>query len=182
MSELRVSALTEIVIPYEPRVHQVELHEALDAHRFVVGVMHRRFGKTVAAINHLIKSAIECDKPNPRFAYIAPTYGQAKRIAWDYLLEYTRPLNAAINIAELRVDFYGRRISLYGSDAPDSLRGQYYDGVCLDEVGDQNPKIWNEILRPALADRLGWCLFIGTPRGNNHFATLADRAKTEPGW
>jgi len=174
--------MTEIVIPYTPRVHQVELHEALDTHRFVVGVMHRRFGKTVAAINHLIKSAIECDKPNPRFAYIAPTYGQAKRIAWDYLLEYTRPLNATVNIAELRVDFYGRRVSLYGSDNPDSLRGQYYDGVCLDEIGDQNPKIWNEILRPALADRLGWCLFIGTPRGNNHFATLADRAKAEPGW
>ena len=171
-----------ITIDYKPRVYQLELHEALDSHRFVVGVMHRRFGKTVAAINHLIKCAVQCEKPNPRFAYIAPTYGQAKRIAWDYLLEYTRPLGAVPNIAELRVDFWGRRISLYGSDNPDSLRGQYFDGVCLDEVGDQNPKIWNEIVRPALADRLGWALFIGTPKGNNHFGELAERAKTEPGW
>jgi len=174
--------MAEITINYKPRPHQYELHEALDKHRFVVAVMHRRAGKTVAAINHLIKSAIQCEKPNPRLAYIAPTYGQAKRIAWDYLLEYTRPLGAIANIAELRVDFWGRRISLYGSDNPDSLRGQYFDGVCLDEVGDQNPKIWNEIIRPALADRLGWALFIGTPKGNNHFHDLAERAKTEADW
>ena len=115
--------MEEILIPYDPRPHQHELHDALDNQRFVVAVMHRRAGKTVAAINHLIKAAIECDKPNPRFAYIAPTYSQAKRVAWDYLLEYTRPLNATANIAELRVDFWGRRVSLYGSDNPDSLRG-----------------------------------------------------------
>jgi hypothetical protein len=139
-------------------------------------------GKTVSAINHLIKAAIECDKPNPRFAYIAPTYSQAKRVAWDYLLEYTRPLNATANIAELRVDFWRRRVSLYGSDNPDSLRGQYFDGVVIDEVGDQNPRIWNEIIRPALADRLGWACFIGTPKGRNHFSELADRAKVEEGW
>jgi hypothetical protein len=174
--------VTEIVIGYEPRELQLEIHEAIDSHRFTVVVAHRRFGKTVSAINHLIKAAIECDKPNPRFAYIAPTYSQAKRVAWDYLLEYTRPLNATANIAELRVDFWGRRVSLYGSDNPDSLRGQYFDGVVIDEVGDQNPRIWNEILRPALADRLGWACFIGTPKGANHFAELADRAKSEEGW
>jgi hypothetical protein len=174
--------VTEIVIPYEPREQQEEIHHAIEQHRFTVVVAHRRMGKTVSAINHLIKAAIECDKPNPRFAYIAPTYSQAKRVAWDYLLEYTRPLNATANIAELRVDFWGRRVSLYGSDNPDSLRGQYFDGVVIDEVGDQNPRIWNEILRPALADRLGWACFIGTPKGANHFAELADRAKSEEGW
>lgn len=174
--------MTEIVIPYEPREQQEEIHHAIEQHRFTVVVAHRRMGKTVSAINHLIKAAIECDKPNPRFAYIAPTYSQAKRVAWDYLLEYTRPLNATANIAELRVDFWGRRVSLYGSDNPDSLRGQYFDGVVIDEVGDQNPRIWNEIIRPALSDRGGWCSFIGTPKGANHFAELADRAKSEEGW
>jgi hypothetical protein len=174
--------VTEIVIPYEPREQQEEIHHAIEQHRFTVVVAHRRMGKTVSAINHLIKAAIECDKPNPRFAYIAPTYSQAKRVAWDYLLEYTRPLNATANIAELRVDFWGRRVSLYGSDNPDSLRGQYFDGVVIDEVGDQNPRIWNEIIRPALSDRGGWCSFIGTPKGANHFAELADRAKSEEGW
>jgi hypothetical protein len=174
--------MAEIVIDYEPRAQQLQIHEAIEKHRFTVVVAHRRMGKTVSAINHLIKAAIECDKPNPRFAYIAPTYSQAKRVAWDYLLEFTRPLGATANIAELRVDFWGRRISLYGSDNADSLRGQYFDGVVLDEIGDQNPKIWNEIVRPALADRMGWASFIGTPKGNNHFRELADRAQETEGW
>ncbi len=171
-----------IEIAYKPRKEQLLIHEAIDSTRFTVVVAHRRMGKTVSAINHLIKAAIECNKPNPRFAYIAPTYAQSKRVAWDYLLEFTRPLGAVANISELRVDFWGRRISLYGSDNADSLRGQYFDGVVLDEIGDQNPKIWNEILRPALADREGWCLFIGTPKGRNHFADLRDRAQVTEGW
>ena len=182
MPELRLSEVKEICIPYDPRPQQLEIHNAIEQHRFTVVVAHRRMGKTVSAINHLIKAAIQCEKPNPRFAYIAPTYGQAKRVAWDYIQEYTRPLGAIYNVAELRADFWGRRISLYGSDNPDSLRGQYFDGVVLDEIGDQNPKIWNEIIRPALADRLGWALFIGTPKGNNHFMDLRDRAAETEGW
>ena len=171
-----------IEIPYKPREHQLALHEALDKNRFVVGVMHRRFGKTVAAINQIVKQAIECQLEAPRYAYVAPSYKQAKRIAFDYLVKYTRPLGAVANISELRVDFWGRRISLHGAEDPDSLRGSYYDGIVLDEVGDMNPKIWNEILRPALADRLGWALFIGTPKGNNHFKDLRDRATKTEEW
>jgi hypothetical protein len=140
-------------------------------------------GKTVSAINQLIHSSLLCDKPNPRFAYIAPTYSQCKRIAWDYLLQYTRPLGAVANIAELRVDFMGRRISLYGADSPDSLRGIYLDGVIIDEIGDVNPAIFSDVVRPALADRIGYAMFIGTPKGNNHFKDLRDRAdKAEDGW
>jgi hypothetical protein len=171
-----------VTIPYKPRAPQKLIHEAMDQHRFVVGVAHRRMGKTVAALNQIIKAALENNQQAPRYAYIAPTYSQAKRVAWDYLTHFVRPLNATANIAELRVDFLDRRIQLYGSDNPDSLRGQYFDGVVLDEIGDQNPKIWNEIIRPALADRKGWCLFIGTPKGNNHFKELFDRASKEPGW
>jgi hypothetical protein len=139
-------------------------------------------GKTVSAILHLINAALNNEQKNPRYAYIAPTYAQAKRVAFDYLIEYTRPLGATVNIAELRVDFLGRRISLYGSENGDSLRGQYFDGVVLDEVGDQDPKIWNEIVRPALADRKGFCLFIGTPKGNNHFREFKERAMVTEGW
>lgn len=174
--------MAEIVIPYKPRPQQLVLHEAMDENRFVVGVMHRRFGKTVCAINQLIKKAIECELPDPRFCYVAPTYTQAKRIAFDYLVKFTRPLGATVNISELRVDFWGRRISLHGADNPDSLRGTYYDGCVLDEVGDMNPKVWNEVLRPSLSDRLGWCLFIGTPKGRNHFADFRDRAEETDGW
>ena len=158
------------------------MHDLLDEKRFCVVVAHRRFGKSVCAINHLIREAVLNEKETPRYAYIAPTYGQAKRVAWDYLVKYTTPLGGTNNISELRVDFWGRRIQLYGSDNPDSLRGQFFDGVIIDEVGDQNPKIWTDIVRPALTDRKGWCLFIGTPKGHNHFKELRDRAEKEDGW
>jgi hypothetical protein len=167
---------------YRPRQPQLDIHRAVNNNRFTVVVAHRRMGKTVSAILHLINAALNNEQKNPRYAYIAPTYAQAKRVAFDYLIEYTRPLGATVNIAELRVDFLGRRISLYGSENGDSLRGQYFDGVVLDEVGDQDPKIWNEIVRPALADRKGFCLFIGTPKGNNHFREFKERAMVTEGW
>ena len=171
-----------IEIAYKPREQQLAIHELMDSRRFGVVVAHRRMGKTVSAINHLIKDALLNQKEAPRYAYIAPTYGQAKRVAWDYLVKYAEPLGGTSNISELRVDFWGRRIQLFGSDNPETLRGQYFDGVILDEIGDQNPKIWTDIVRPALADRKGWCLFIGTPKGHNHFKELRDRAEKEDGW
>jgi phage terminase large subunit len=174
--------MSDLDLGYRPRPPQLEIHNAVNKNRFTVVVAHRRMGKTVSAILHLIDAALNNERKDPRYAYIAPTYAQAKRVAFDYLCEYTRPLGAKINIAELRVDFLGRRISLYGSENGDSLRGQYFDGVVLDEIGDQNPKIWNEIIRPALADRMGWCLFIGTPKGNNHFADFKERAQKTEGW
>jgi hypothetical protein len=167
---------------YRPREPQKQIHRAVAKSRFTVVVAHRRMGKTVAAINQLIHSALKCDKPNPRYGLISPTYGQSKRTAWDYLVEFTRPLGATANITELRVDFWDRRIQLYGSDNPDSLRGQYFDGIVIDEIADQNPKIWNEIIRPALADRHGWALFLGTPKGRNHFADFRDRAAKDEDW
>ena len=168
---------------YIPRLPQKQIHKAVRDNRFTVAVCHRRMGKTVAAINQLIHSALKCTKKNPRFAYIAPSYIQAKRIAFDYLKEYTLPLGAVVNIAELRVDFMGRRISLYGADNPDSLRGIYLDGCVIDEVGDINPTLFTEVIRPALSDRLGWCAFIGTPKGANCFKELRDKADSgEDDW
>lgn len=175
-------AQKQVTTGYKPRAPQKQIHELVKSNRFVVVVAHRRMGKTVAAINQLIHSALNCDKPNPRFAYIAPTYNQSKRIAWDYLLEYTRPLGGKANIAELRVDFMGRRISLYGADNPDSLRGIYLDGCVLDEIGNINPTLFTEIVRPALSDRLGYCVAMGTPKGQNHFKDLRDRGKQHDGW
>ena len=171
-----------IEIAYKPREQQLAIHELMDSKRFGVVVAHRRMGKTVSAINHLIKEALLNQKEAPRYAYIAPTYGQAKRVAWDYLVKYAEPLGGTSNISELRVDFWGRRIQLFGSDNPETLRGQYFDGVILDEIGDQNPKIWTDVCRPSLVDRQGWCLFIGTPKGHNHFKELRDRAEKEDGW
>ena len=155
---------------YIPREQQKLIHRSVKENRFTVVCAHRRFGKTMASINQLIHSAVKCDKPNPRFAYISPTYKQSKIVAFDMLKEFTRPLGAEINIAELRVDFLnGRRISLYGADNPDSLRGIYLDGCIIDEVAQVPRSLWTDVVRPALADRKGWALFIGTPAGQNYF-------------
>ena len=134
---------------YEPRNPQKQIHKAVRENRFVVVVAHRRMGKTVGAINQLIHSALNCKLKNPRYALISPTYSQSKRVSWDMLTEYTRPLDAVNNIAELRSDFLdGRRISLYGADNIDTLRGIYLDGVVIDEYAQINPSLFSEIIRP----------------------------------
>ncbi|MDI9409843.1 MAG: hypothetical protein QM523_11460, partial [Candidatus Pacebacteria bacterium] len=167
---------------YEPRSFQAELHQSLA--RFSVLVAHRRFGKTVFAVNELIDRALTCPLERPRFAYIAPLAVQAKTIVWDYLKAYTAAIpQISWHESELRVDLpNGARISLYGADNPDRLRGLYFDGVVLDEYGDMPPRLWSEIIRPALADRLGFAVFIGTPKGRNQFYELYQRAQTLPDW
>ena len=90
---------------YTPRKAQKTIHTNCRQNRFNVAVCHRRFGKTVAAINQLIHSALQNTKKNPQFHYIAPNYTQAKRVALEYLKDYTRPLGCVANVAELRVNF-----------------------------------------------------------------------------
>ena len=167
---------------YNPRPIQLRIHQSLK--RFNVLVAHRRLGKTVLSINALLDSACRCQLPNPRYAYIAPLFNQAKNVAWDYLKNYTRPITGThSNEAELRVDLpNGARLSLFGADNPDRLRGQYFDGVVLDEYADMSPRMWGEVIRPALADRKGWVIFIGTPKGRNQFWELYDKATRDADW
>ena len=115
---------------------------------------------------------------------MAPLYRQAKAIVWDYLKQYGRCIEGAgFHETELRCDLpNGARISLYGADDPDSLRGLYFDGVVLDEYAQMDPRAWTEVIRPALADRGGWAIFIGTPMGRNSFWRLYEQAKTAPDW
>jgi hypothetical protein len=133
-------------------------------------------------VNELIKGALTCPLPNPRFAYVAPTYGQAKDVAWEYLKHYSLSVPGAVpHETELRVDYpNGGRVRLYGSDNFDRMRGIYLDGVVNDEYGDQDPRAWTEVIRPALSDRKGWATFIGTPKGDNHFRELWDLAAANP--
>ena len=144
--------------------------------RWAIAVAHRRAGKTVACINDLIKAATTCEKGSPRFAYIAPQLNQAKDIAWQYLLEYTDCFGPGrvVNRSELWVELpnNGARIRIYGADNPDRLRGIYLDGAVLDEFGDMDPTVWSQVIRPALSDRKGWAVFIGTPKGKNTFHKL----------
>lgn len=173
-----------IEIPYAPRKLQAELHGQLDRHRWGVVSCHRRFGKTVMAINHLLRGAILCEKPNPRYAYIAPSYKQAKAVAWDYLKQFAGAVPMArFHETELRCDLpNGARIQLLGAENPDSLRGIYLDFCVLDEMADMPESLFPEIIRPALSDRKGGALFIGTPRGHNAFYDLYSAAEGQPEW
>lgn len=174
--------MTEITIPYKPRDQFMPLHNR--TRRWGCVVAHRRAGKTVAAVNDLVKGALTCPLPEPRFAYVAPYFSQAKDVAWSYLKHYTAPIpGVQANESELRVDLpNGGRVRLYGADNYDRMRGIYLDGVVPDEFGDQDPRAWSEVIRPALADRNGWATFLGTPRGMNHFAELAERARRDSDW
>lgn len=180
---------------YVPRPLQAELHSSLK--RFNVVICHRRFGKTIFAINEMIDQGLrlyasrgKTDRPRPRFAYIAPTYGQAKKIAWDYIKSYTANLpGVSINEAELRVDIslFGDpnntlRFQLLGAENPGSIKGIYLDGAILDEYAEMLPKTWTEAIRPTLSDRQGWAIFIGTPKGKNHFFDIFKYAEGADDW
>jgi phage terminase large subunit len=171
-----------IEIPYSPRPLQAEFHDRQE--RFALLVCHRRFGKTVMAINDLVRKALRCPLPEARVAYMAPLYRQAKAVAWDYVQKYTRPIpGMKYNQAELRADFpNGARLSLYGADNPDSLRGIYLDGCVLDEYAQMSERLWGEVIRPALADRKGSATFIGTPQGYDAFFDLYEQVKNDPEW
>ena len=174
--------MTTRTIKYKPRKLVKPYHNRKE--RFAIIVAHRRFGKTVAAINDLIKEALTIPRKNVRCAYIAPYYRQAKAIAWDYLLEYTKDIEGAVyNVAELRVDFpNGARIRLFGGDNYDALRGLYFDSVILDEPSDFPVNAWPTVIRPSLADRKGRATFIGTPKGRNEFWEIYQQAKDNPNW
>lgn len=129
-------------------------------------------------------ACLKNEKPNPRYAYFAPYYSQAKKIAWDYLKAYTRNIpGTTFNEQELRADLPGgRRIFIAGADNPDAHRGIYLDGCILDEYAQMHPLIWTEVVRAALSDRMGFCIFIGTPKGRNGFYDLYEMAKKNPAW
>lgn len=183
---MKQNKIVETVIPstYYPRPLQLDLHKKLK--RFNVLVLHRRFGKTVFTINEIKNQALKLQKHNPQYAYIAPTFSAAKRIAWDSFKQYFKGIpGVTYNEAELTVKIERAwlgdtvKIWLVGAENYDALRGIYLDGVALDEYALMSPSIWGQVIRPALSDRLGWAIFISTPKGGNHFYSLWKEAQNE---
>ena len=168
-----------VIIPYKPRYPQNLIHAALESRRFCVLVTHRQMGKTVCAVNHLLKSALTNTRPAPRYFYIAPFLKQTKLIAWDYIKRFSAPLpDIKLSEAELCLQLpNGAKIWLLGADNPDALRGTYADGVVLDEYAQIKPDVFDEIVRPMLLSRRGWALFTGTPKGQNQFYELYQYAQ-----
>jgi len=171
-----------ITIPYKPRQAFLPLHNRKQ--RWAVVVAHRRAGKTVACVNELIKAALTFKGNDGRFAYVAPFYRQAKSVAWDYVKRYSSVVpGVMVNESELRIDYpNGARIQLFGADNADALRGLFFDGLVADEYGDWKPSVWGYVIRPALADRCGWAVIIGTPKGRNQFWEIHQHAQVHEDW
>ena len=171
-----------ISLGYQPRPQFVAFHERKE--RWACIVAHRRAGKTVACVMELIDSALRCKKEAGRFSYMGPTYTQTKDVVWQYLKRFTADIpGVEQRESDLMVTFpNGARVRLYGCDNFDRLRGTYNDGLILDEFGDMDPRAWPEVLRPSLADRRGWAVFIGTPKGRNHFHEVYKISETDPDW
>jgi hypothetical protein len=170
-----------IKLKYRPRSVFEDFHTRKQ--RWAVIVAHRRCGKTVACINDLIVKALIENKKHAQYAYIAPFYSQAKSVAWRYLERFSEPFMTKANQSELWVELVnGARIRLFGADNPDALRGNFLDGVVMDEMADMKPSVWGEIIRPLLSDRIGWATFIGTPKGHNSFYDIFNEAQKNPNW
>lgn len=151
--------------------------------RFVACVAGRRFGKTFTSVASLVRAAVKA--PNQNVWYVAPTYGAAKEICWTMLInaipaEYIAKTNETSLTIRL---INGSYIALKGAEKPNLLRGRALNHVVLDEFSEMRPETWYEVLRASLSDRNGSCLFIGTPKGRNHFYDLWAKAKDgADGW
>lgn len=142
----------------------------------------RRFGKTFLSISELCRAVWE--KPDAIAWYLAPTYRQAKQIAWDELKRTVAPyVERKPNESDLSLKLWGGgSIALRGADNFDSLRGKGLNLAVFDEYADMSPRVWPEVIRPALSDRKGSALWIGTPKGFSHFYDLYQKARATPGW
>ena len=166
MSDLKISLL-----PWQQEVWT-------DDSRFKVIAAGRRTGKSRLAAWRLIVSALEADKGH--VWYIAPTQQQARDIMWQQLLELGNPVIASSHVNNMQLTLInGSVISLKGADRPETMRGVALKFVVLDEYADIKPTVFEQILRPALADLKGHCIFIGTPKGRNHFYDLYKLGKKD---
>ena len=159
------------LLPWQQDVYNAE-------ERFKVVAAGRRCGKSRLAAWMLILNALQASKGH--VFYVAPTQGQARDIMWGVLLELAHPVVASSHVNNMQIKLInGATISLKGADRPDTMRGVSLKFLVLDEYADMKPMVWEEVLRPALADQKGTCLFIGTPKGRNHFFDLYKYAELE---
>lgn len=170
--------MATVEIPYKPRNWAKTLHDSVK--RWIVMVLHRRAGKTTAVLNHLQRDALRI--PKSQFAYIGPTFKQAKRIAWEIAKEISSDIpGIEWNESELTVKYPNKsKLFLAGSDNIDSLRGIPLWGAAGDEWPLQNPALFTQVISKCLADHLGYFLYLGTPKGKDHFHKTYKNALKHP--
>ena len=162
-------------------LHPAQLQIFNSKKRFKIVAAGRRFGKSYLSAWLLLINAIQSESKD--VFYVAPTFQQAKDIMWGMLKDLGKDLIASAheNTAVLTL-VNGRKIYLKGSDRPDTLRGIGLSYVVLDEYASMKPVVWEQIIRPTLADVQGGALFIGTPAGKNHFFDLYKDAIEDEDW
>jgi predicted phage terminase large subunit-like protein len=159
-----VTDLKVELLPWQQEVFE-------DDSRFKVIAAGRRTGKSRLAAWKLIIEGLQCTRGH--VFYVAPTQGQARDIMWQTLLEVGSPVISSSHINNLQIKLVnGATIALKGADRPETMRGVSLSFLCMDEYADMKPEVWEQILRPALADQKGDAMFIGTPMGRNHFYDL----------
>jgi predicted phage terminase large subunit-like protein len=159
-----VTDLNVSLLPWQQQVWE-------DNKRFQVVAAGRRTGKSRYAAWKLIIKALETSRG--QVFYVAPTQGQARDIMWQTLLEVGNPVITSSHVNNLQIKLVnGITIALKGADRPETMRGVSLYYLVMDEYADMKPEVWEQILRPALADLKGDALFIGTPMGRNHFYDL----------
>jgi PBSX family phage terminase large subunit len=161
-------------------LHSSQKIVASDNHRFRVVNCGRRWGKTTLAILEMVAKAVF--KEDARIVYIAPTYQQARDISWAELKKITLPIAINTNEARLEITVKTKNggtsiIWLRGWESVETLRGQRFDFVVIDEIASMRNfwLNWEEVIRPTLTDRKGEVLFISTPKGFNHFYDLFNK-------
>lgn len=158
-------------------LHKSQKLVATDLHRFRVVNCGRRWGKTTLAILEMVAKGVY--KDSSRIAYIAPTFQQARDIAWNELKKICLPIQDNVNESRLEITIKTKSgktsvISLRGWESIETLRGQAFDFIVIDEIASMRNfwLNWQEVIRPTLTDRKGHVLFISTPKGFNHFYDL----------
>ena len=154
-----------------------------DTSRFKVAACGRRFGKSYLSTYIILTKALQT-KGN--YFFVAPTFAQARQILWELLKSKTRNgLSVKVNESRLEVELInGSVISLKGADRADTLRGVSLNGIVLDEFATarESKYLWQEVIRPALSDQLGWAVIISSPKGRDYFYDLYNNAKTQDEW
>jgi len=164
-----VTDLKVELLPWQQEVYN-------DPTRFKVIAAGRRTGKSRLAAWALILNCLSGKKG--QVFYVAPTQGQARDIMWQMLLELGHSVISSSHVNNLQIKFVnGALLTLKGADRPETMRGVSLKFLVMDEYADMKPEVWEQILRPALADQKGSAMFIGTPMGRNHFYELYTYAK-----
>lgn len=173
--------MTQRLILYTPHEAQLRFHQSQA--RFRVASFGRQSGKSTACLNELLKKAWE--KPNSTLWFVSPTYDQA-RVQYRRLVGMLTPCSEVMlkkNQTELRIKLINQsQIRFVSGETLQNLRGETLHGVVVDEVRDQHPNLWSEILRPMLTTTKGWGCFVSTPRGFDSFFDLFEKAKLDHDW